>query len=790
MKKIDFNQNWTYSKEGSAALPVDLPHDAMIGERRNPNSPGGSANAYFPGGLYIYEKRFSLPKDWAGKTIVFQFEGVYKDSKVYINGKEAGGRPYGYIPFFVNTEGLLNFGGENIIRVVADNSELPNSRWYSGGGIYRPVWLWVGEKTHINIEGVKISTLSYFPARILVETSHSGGNVSVEIQYKGKLIAAGKGDSITLDILNAALWSDETPELYQCRVTLSENGSIIDEVIEPFGIRKVEWSPKGLFINGKETLLRGGCVHHDNGILGASTYAESEDRKARILKQAGFNAIRSAHNPASVALLEACDKYGLYVMDETWDMWYGHKNKYDYATDFIDNYRSDIKAMVGRDFNHPSVIMYSIGNEVSEPYEEKGIALTKEMTEYIHSLDTNRAVTCGFNLMLIVFASKGKGIYKEGNGGGFTSDDGKKKPALSSSTLFNFITSMVGTVMNRYANTKTADRVTSPSFDILDIAGYNYASGRYPLEGKAHPNRVIVGSETFHQDIAKNWAMVKKYPYLIGDFMWTAWDYLGEAGIGAWAYTDDGRGFNKPYPWLLADTGALDILGNPTGEIFLAQAVWGLLKKPAIAVQPVNHPGVAPSKMVWRGTNAIASWSWHGCDGNKAIVEVYAGVDAHTADLLLNGKCIGKKRIKDCRAVFKTRYAPGKLSAISYDINGNETGRGELESAVGKIAIRVKPEEGAVRAGDIAYIAIELVGENGVVECNTDTKIAVSVEGGKLLSFGSANPRTPESYIDGSFTTYYGRALAVARADKAGIMRIMAWGGDLEAAWVEINVTE
>jgi hypothetical protein len=787
MKKIDFSRDWTYSKEGGNTLRVDLPHDAMIGERRIPGSPGGSANAYFPGGMYIYEKRFVVPDEWADKTIIFQFEGVYKDSKVYLNGNEAGGRPYGYIPFFVEAGKFLKYGSENTIRVVADNSTLPNGRWYSGGGIYRPVWLWVGEKTHINIEGVRISTLSYSPARIKVETSHSGGNVSVEIQYKGKVITTGEGDSITLDIPDAALWSDETPELYQCRLILSENGTITDELIENFGIRKVEWSPKGLFVNGKETLLRGGCVHHDNGILGARSYTEAEDRKARILKQAGFNAIRSAHNPASPALLDACDKYGLYVMDETWDMWYGHKSKYDYASDFMNNYKSDIKAMVDRDFNHPSVIMYSIGNEVSEPHEGKGIALAKEMTAFIHALDTNRAVTCGVNLWLILMASKGKGIYKE-EGGLSTDKPAKKdKQKAVSSTLFNMITSKVGTHMNKAANSKTADEATSPCLDVLDIAGYNYASGRYPLEGKAHPRRVIVGAETYPQDIAKNWSMVKKYPYLIGDFLWTAWDYLGEAGLGAWAYTDDGAAFNKPYPWLLAEAGAIDILGNIGAEAEYAAVVWGLRKQPYIGVQPVNHPGVKPAKMVWRGTNAVASWSWRGCDGNKAVVEVYA--DADYVELLLNNRRLAIKKIKDCKAVFKTRYQPGTLTAVAYNAEKQELSRSTLVSAEEHLRIRIVPEKETVKAGERVYVDVLLVGENGVVESNADTRLTVTVEGGDLLAFGSANPRTEENYGDGSFTTYYGRSQAVLQTKQPGSIVVSVQGKNLETVQTVIEVS-
>ena len=781
MKQIAFNDNWSFYKDGELTEKVTLPHDAMIGEDRGPMNPSGSAGAYFSGGKYIYEKKFIVPADYSEKQLVFEFEGVYKNAEVSINGKEVGGCAYGYSPFWIPTGGVLNYGDENTIRVTADNSDMPNSRWYSGSGIYRPVWLWVGEKKHIHPEGVKISTISYQPARIRVETAHTGGEITARILYKGKQVAEGKGDSMELTIPNAKLWSDETPELYQCQVELSENGTKIDETVENFGIRLVEWSSKGLFVNGKETLLRGGCVHHDNGILGARSYAKSEERRVRIMKKAGFNAIRSSHNPASKAMLAACDRVGIYQMDETWDMWYNHKNKFDYAKDFMANYKSDIKSMVDRDFNHPSVILYSICNEVSEPVQEKGIALAKEMLDYIHELDCNRGVTCGINLMILKMASKGKGIYKEGGG-----REEEKKQLPNSSTLFNMMTSMVGTGMNKAANSKAADAVTSPCLDIFDIAGYNYASGRYPLEGKAHPNRVILGSETFPQDIAKNWKMVKKYSYLVGDFMWTAWDYLGEVGIGAWAYTEDGKSFDKPYPWLLADVGAFDILGNENAEAGYAATVWGMRKKPYIGVQPVNHPGVKPARAVWRGTNALPSWSWKGCEGNQAIIEVYS--DEAKVELFINGKSIGKKKVKDCKAVYKTKYASGMLRAVAYNTSGAEVSHSELVSSTGRIHISVIPEETEINTGDIAYINIELVGENDIVESNADKKLQVIVEGGELLAFGSANPRTEERYHTGKYTTYYGRAQAVVKATAAGSLKVHVSGDGLEETIAVLDV--
>ena len=788
MLRQSFNEDWLFYKAGKEdSRKVTLPHDAMLEEMRTADAPSGSAGAYFHGDVYTYEKEFEVPKEWEEQHILFQFEGVYRNAKVFLNDKEAGGTVYGYIPFFICADGLLQYGGKNTIRVVADASRQPDSRWYSGGGIYRPVWLWTGAKEFVEPEGIRISTLSYEPARILVEIRHSGADVGVEILDKdGKTVVSGTGQRLEMEIPNAALWSEDAPNLYTCRVRLSKNGTVTDTAEAAFGIRKVEWSSKGLTVNGKSTLLRGGCIHHDNGILGAATHAESEERRVRILKEAGFNALRISHNPASAALLEACDHYGMYVMDETWDMWFHHKSKFDYASDWRKNYKYDLQALVARDFNHPSVIMYSIGNEVSEPAKEEGLAVIKEMTEYLHGEDPNRAVTGGFNLMIIASAKKGKGVYDEEGG---RKDDKDKAMSGMNSTMFNMVTNMVGTGMNRAANSKKADMATSPALDLLDIAGYNYASGRYPLEAKAHPQRVIMGSETFPQDIAKNWKMVKEYPYLIGDFMWTAWDYLGEAGLGAWAYTPDGKGFNKPYPWLLADCGALDILGNPNGELYLAQAAWGMLDaQPAIAVQPVNHPGIKPAKMVWRGTNAMPSWSYRGCDGNKAVVEVYSGQPV--VELFLNGKSLGRKKVKDCKAVYKMKYQSGELRAAAYDGVGQMQGERTLVSASGSLQIQAVADKKTVRPGELIYLDIRLTDADGIVEANADTTLTTEVKGGELLGFGSANPRTEEQFESGKYTTYYGLAQAVVRAGETGMITISIHGNGVKAATTEITCEE
>lgn len=747
MRRVSFCDNWIMNGKS-----VAVPHDAMIHEVRNGSNPSGSAQAYFPGGKYVYEKEFDAPVE---KHVLLQFEGVYKNSKVFINGKEAGGCDSGYFPFYVCADEFL-VKGKNTIRVECENVNQPDSRWYTGAGIYRPVWMWVGSENSILPEQVKVHTVSINPTTIHVYTGCE--DACIEILDSDTVIAKAKGAEIDIVVPDGKLWSENNPYLYKCRVSNSEDSSEVS-----FGIRTITWDNKGFYVNGKSTLLKGGCIHHDNGILGAATWDESEYRRAKKLKEAGFNAIRSAHNPTSRAMLEACDKLGIYVMDETWDMWFHHKSKFDYAGSWRKNYLNDIKALVERDYNHPSVVMYSIGNEVSEPAKDEGVEKTKEMVAYLHELDGSRPVTGGFNLMIIANAKKGKGVYNED--GGMANDNSKKMEGMNS-TMFNFITNLVGTGMNKSANSKQADEATSPCLDALDMAGYNYASGRYPMEGKAHPDRLIYGSETFPQDIAKNWKMVKEYPYLIGDFMWTAWDYIGEVGLGAWAYTKDGTGFDKPYPWLLADTGVFDITGEPNGELFLAQAAWGTVDKPLIGIQPVNHPGVRPAKMAWRGTNAIASWSWDNCVGNKAIVEVY--VNADYVELRLNDKSVGKKKVKDCKAEFKMKYMPGTLMAIAYDSSGKEISRNELVSATGKKSVSVVPEVKVAKANEVVYVNVAIVGENGIVESNADRELSVSVTGGELLGFGSANPRTEERFDTGKYRTYYGKALAVIRVGESG----------------------
>lgn len=773
IRNKDFNTGWTVQRTGpdnpTKPVKVTLPYDAMLHDKRSPDSPSNNAGAYFVPGIYKYQKKFNVPKSWADKHVVLNFGSVYKNSKVYINGQLAAERPYGYVPFTAVADGKLKPGKENVVTVIADNSKMPNSRWYSGAGILRPVSLDVLNKAHIATDGVRVTTESFSPATVRVQTSTEnakGTATTVEIYDGTRKVASGKGSNVVLTVPNARLWSDTTPNLYTAKVTLTKDGKTVDSTKENFGIRKLSWSTKGFFVNGKQTLLRGGCVHSDNGILGAVSTQESEDRKIKIMKENGYNAIRSAHNPASKELLNACDKYGMYVMDEFADMWYNSKNPYDYGKDFEEWHTKDISAMVNKDYNHPSVVMYSIGNENSEPAKEKGVKTAKEMVDQIHREDSSRPVTAGVNLLVLMAGKLGNAKTSASSNSSGTASQSSSNGSL----MFNTAMSAIGPFMNKMSGLRLIDKAAEDYCNTLDIVGYNYGSGRYAKDEKDHPDRIIMGTETMPQDIYDNWSDVEKYPYLIGDFMWTGWDYIGEAALGAWNYNGTNIS-NVKYPWLLSDSGAIDILGYPGAEAKYASTVWGFENKPYIGVKPVNHQGVTVSKAAWRGTNATDSWSWKDCNGNDAEVEVYTDKGT-SAELFLNGKSLGKKDVQKDKAIFNIKYQPGTLTAVVYDKNGNKVGENSLTSATGTPKIAAKAETTNAKPGKIVYVDLGVLGDNGVVESNADRKVKVSVSGGELLGFGSANPCTEERFESGSYTTYYGRALAAVRVGGNGTAKV------------------
>lgn len=790
MKQICWNDEWVFSKQefSDETMPVSLPHDAMLHESRSAKCDNDSNTGYFPGGRYCYRKVFKAPETWRGQTVFVKFEAVYQRSQIYLNGKKIGAWQYGYTGFSVELTNFLEFGRENILEVYVDNIG-KNSRWYSGSGIFRDVWLLLGNACHIKENGIRISLLNTSPVELCVETQHDSGTVRVSVYDQDRLVAEGCGDQAILQIQNAHFWSDRDPYLYSVYVALENGGETVEEHIIRYGIRTIGCDATGLTINGQSVKLRGACIHHDNGLLGACSYRDAEFRKAKILKQAGFNAIRSAHQPLSEAMLEACDQYGLYVMDEAFDMWYIHKNPNDYASDFPDWYERDLKKMVDKDLNHPSVIMYSIGNEISETAQPEGIAYAKKLSRYLREADPSRLVTCGLNFMLNYFISKGKGIYSNEKKGRVDESESIKKlyDSKVGSAFINVIINNIGKIKNIICRTKRADRYTAEAAECLDVVGYNYAAPRYQKDGSLHPGRVIVGSETFPPDLAKNWRLVSRLSYLIGDYMWTGWEYLGESGIGVLAYNYVGAGTEKKYPYIHSGSGVIDLLGNVTPEVYWNKAIWGLNDgTPYLAVEPLTHAKDRRTKSAWRKSNAIHSWSWTGCKGLKTTVRIYTSADE--AELYLNGCRVGKKKVKNCIATFHLVYRDGELTAKAYRADGTLLGTDVLRTARGMPAVSIKREEPACEDGKLIYLALKITDKSGTVFSGEKHTLTLFATGdAELLACGSADPAPEESYLTNTCATYYGVAQAILRKTAEHGDVVVRVCSDLQTQTVKIH---
>lgn len=770
MKKTGFNENWEYGRMGeSERWAVKLPHDAMLRENRSADSPGGKNTGWYEGRDYVYEKKFSAPEEWKDKEVIFEFEGVYRNPRVYINGKLACEAAYGYTNFYVNANGFLEYGKENEIRVEAYNSDQPNSRWYSGAGIYRPVWLYELPKEHIELNGIRIRTLDYKAPRIRVEVkTNAAGRVKIEILDSGVVVAEAESETTgdcaaEIELSGAKLWSPESPHLYACRVRYGE-----DEREEQFGVRMIECdAERGFRINGERVILRGACIHSDNGILGAASHPFADARKIEILQKYGYNAIRSAHNPCSKATLEACDRLGMLVMDEYADMWYIHKNKYDFASQFEDEWRKDLAAMVEKDYNHPSVVLYSIGNEVAETGQKKGIALAGAMTEYLHTMD-DRPVTCGINIFFNLLSSLGFGIYsdKKADRAAKVSEKPKKKKSVGSE-FFNDLAGLLGaTTMKIGATMPGCDAKTRDSFAAMDVAGYNYGILRYKRDMKKYPKRVIVGSETFCADARKFWVIAKDHPALIGDFVWAGMDYLGEVAIGSWEHADYAPEFTGGVGWVSAGSGRIDLNGRPLAEALYTRAAFEL-DPVRMGVVRADRAFEKHSPSAWKLSSAWESWAWNGCEGKKTVVEVYTA--GKTVELYLNGRRVGRKKVPaNARAYFKVKYEPGELTAVSYDAAGKELGRTSLQSAGKETVLTAKAEKESVRAGELCYIRMQYTDKNGVWKPLERGDIKADVTGGRLLALGCACPYNAEGYLGSTTDTYFGEALAIVEPDGSG----------------------
>ncbi|MFL0566852.1 glycoside hydrolase family 2 TIM barrel-domain containing protein [Microbacterium sp. 179-I 1D1 NHS] len=765
--------------DGAGPVPVVLPHDALRDLPRSADEVQGVHSGYTPGGAFEYVRMLDVPLEWREKTVRLEFEGVYRDAVVFVNGEVVVHEANGYTGFTAQLDPYLRFGEPNRLTVEARAHR--DSRWYSGAGIYRPVHLVVADPVHIPTHGVLVTTPDVDDERAVVEVAVTVRNAGrhtreTRVQWtltdpEGAVVASGTSPVTVLPGMDAVararlvvpsplLWHPDHPHLYAARTTVTDAaGAALDEESTSFGIRTLQVdATRGLRINGRPVKLRGACVHHDNGPLGAATFDDAEDRRVRLLKDAGFNALRSAHNPMSRAMLDACDRHGVLVMDELADAWTRAKAPHDATITFPDRWERDVAALVAKDRNHPSVIMYSIGNEILELGTPIGATWSRRLAEAVRSADPTRFVTNGIN--------------------GIIANLPRMAEARQQLEDANTMMANMGDQMGLMNASPLVSASIEESAAVLDIVGFNYADSRYRQDALDHPNRVIVGSETFPARIDVMWELVQELPHVIGDFTWTGWDYLGEAGIGRVDYTDApgfvDTGTAGPYPYRLAESGDLDITGHRRTVSYYREIVFGLRSDPYIAVHRPQHHGRPTSTTPWSWTDTVSTWSWDAAPGAPVTVDVYA--DADEVELLHDGDSLGTAAVgveKAFVARFETEFRPGELTAVARRA-GQETGRHVLRTA-GPARLHAHAERDEVAVGGLAFVAITLADDDGIAVLDRDVPVEVTVSGpGALAGLGSGRARTEESFGDSSYTMYDGRVLAVVRVDGPGELAVTA----------------
>lgn len=716
----------------------DLPHDWSIEETTDILNTTGNDGGYFPAGIGWYRKTFSVPEEWRGREVSIYFEGVYMNAEVFINGQSLGTHPYGFTSFRYDLTPYLKVGKSNTLAVKVDNSSQKNCRWYSGSGIYRHVWLEVYSPAHIAPWGVAITTRleSKQKANILLTTTIKNESSATKVltllstlkNKKGSRVGTSKSSitikpksqstivqNITLN--RPALWSIEEPTLYVAESVIMEDGKLVDMVQNEFGVRSIKFSAEGGFeLNGKSLKINGGCVHHDNGCLGAKAYDRAEEKKVELLKEAGFNLVRTSHNPPSEAFLRACDRFGLLVIDEIFDGWREKKNTYDYSIFFDEWWQRDVESMVLRDRNHPSIIMWSSGNEIIERTSPEAVKTAKMLNGHIRKLDATRPVT-------------------------------------SAMTSWNQGWSVFDSLMAAH-----------------DVCGYNYMMQEAEGDHKRAPSRVIIQTESYPKDAFYNWSMVQNHSYIIGDIVWTALDYLGESSIGRYYYPEDpeGQHWEKTFfPWHGAYCGDIDITGWRKPISHYRSMLWNNTEKLYMAVKEPNPSSGAIKTTMWAVWPTWECWTWPGYDGKSIEVEVYSKYPS--VKLFLNGKLMGEKptgREQEYKAVFVIPYSKGEIKAVAY-ANGRAAESRSLKTANEPKLIALKADRAELVANgqDLSYITVEVCDRNGVINPNADNHLTCTIEGeGEIVGVSNANMKDTTSYVGKEISAWKGRALVVVKS--------------------------
>lgn len=808
MIKQTLQNGWLFGEKASVTdlagfkgIPreVMLPHDAAMDQERDPEMPDGYQKGYFPDKAYQYEKKLDVPDEWANKTVYLDFEGVFREAEVLLNKNLVFRAHNGYIGFTACLDPYIKYGETNTISVSTKSGK--EQHWYSGAGIYRPVNLLIGELIHIAPHGVKIHAedIEDNAAVAVVETTlvnKSRKTMTIMLRSAicdkyGNLIGEeeipvtilGNAESVCrqrIALDGITRWSPETPVLYECNSMIRNSEKIWDENVARFGIRTISVDAKrGFRLNGQEVKLRGACIHHDAGIIGAETYKAYEKRRIRKLKEAGFNAVRMAHNPSSRAILEACDEEGMLVMEETFSVWNVMRFIDDYSSSFHDHWRKDYINIINHAYNHPSVIMYSIGNEIQEIITESGKTLCRDIAALVHQQDPYRFSTLAVNGMVCVFSEMEKYSSQAAQG-----------------TDINQAMVDVGEIMSQIMLSDTVGNGISECADTVDIAGYNYMQARYEIDSAAHPNRVIVGSETHPREIDVLWNLVKRHRNIIGDFTWVGWNYLGEAGIGKTNYgenVDLSTSYLGEYPWIGSACGDFDMTGNRLPISYFREIVYGLRKSPFITVLDPSHYGEPCQESPWGWADSYSGWSWSGYEGKPVQIAVYANADE--VILYKNDEEIGRAACREeqrFKAVFETVYEPGTLRAVSC-CNGDISGEFVLKSTEGSPELKITAEEEQISISDepLAFVNISLEDSKETIFHNQDAPVTVEVTGaGRLLGLGSGATITEERYDDADHSTYQGRLLAIVRPLSAGEIIVTAKSERLGEVSTRIIVTD
>ncbi|HWV66562.1 glycoside hydrolase family 2 TIM barrel-domain containing protein, partial [Chitinophaga sp.] len=700
-----------------------------------------------------YRKTFIPPAAFRGKRVQLQFDGVYMNAEVWLNGKRLGKHPYGYTSFWYDITERLKPGEKNVLAVKIRN-EGENSRWYAGSGIYRHVWLKVKNPLHVAQWGTYITTPEVNPAAAKVHVStkvmnETGNTVKAKIvtrllDARGQEVAtvtdireSAPGAPVECDrdlkVTNPALWSVDSPVLYIAVTEVYNNQQLTDRVTTPFGIRSISIDAvNGFRLNGQPLKLKGGCVHHDNGPLGAKAYDRAEERKVELLKASGYNAVRCAHNPPSPAFLDACDRLGMLVIDEAFDIWEDGKNPDDYHLYFNDWWQKDLESMLYRDRNHPSIIMWSTGNEIPNREKQEVVKVAKMLSDFIRTLDNTRFVTCGVN--------------------GITAD-------------------------------KDAFLAT------LDVAGYNYARDKYVADHQRLPQRVMFATESLPLEAFDYWMGVTDHPWVIGDFVWTAFDYIGEAGIGWLGYWQE----QSFFPWNLAYCGDIDICGWKRPQSFYRDVLWKDDQVAVFVKPPQPSFATNPNKVDWsrwEWHDVVASWNWAGGTQQPLEVEVYSSCEE--VMLFLNGRSLGRKatnRSNKFTAIWQVPYEAGTLKAIGYN-KGREAGGAILQTAGEPVKLAMAADRTTITANgqDLSYITVELQDAKGIRHPRAENQVHFNISGpGTIVGVGNANPVSTESYSLPQRKAWHGRCLVIVKSTgQPGNIRVTASAAGLKGGQASI----